>query len=99
MHYSLNFSVTCSACAWKHYENMPIQYTEIFKVVKNEIFCRKKNDIFLYLLKTDCGHTLEPPRRSMFWSKIRKIGIPLQTPFLLYKSGGEGSVYFTDMFS
>ena len=44
---------------------------------------------FLFFAKNiDCGYTLEPPRRggsneypqSMFLAKIRKIGIPLQTP-------------------
>ena len=38
---------------------------------------------------------LEPPRRgesneyqhSMFWSKNKKVGIPLQTPAFLYKTG------------
>ena len=29
-----------------------MQYTEIFKVVKNENFQKKKIDIFLFLLKT-----------------------------------------------
>ena len=50
-----------------------MQYTEIFKDVKNENF-----DIFLIFAQNiDCGYTLEPPRRggsneypqSMFWSK------------------------------
>ena len=30
-----------------HYENLPMQYTEIFKVVKNENFQWKNFDIFL----------------------------------------------------
>ena len=64
-----------------HYENMPVQYTEIFKVVKNENFRWKKFDIFLIFAQNiDCGYTLEPPRRggsneypqSMFWSKNKK---------------------------
>ena len=42
-----------------HYENLPMQYTVIFKVVKNE------NDIFLIFAQNiDCGYTLEPPRRG-----------------------------------
>ena len=53
-------------------------------------------DIFLIFAQNrDCGYTLEPPHRggsneypqSMFEAKIRKIGIPLNTPVLLYKSG------------
>ena len=64
-----------------HYENMPMQYTETFKVVKNENFQYKNFDIFLIFAQNiDCGYTLEPPRRgssneypqSMFWSKNEK---------------------------
>ena len=60
--------------------------------------CQRKNsDIFLIFAQNiDCGYTLEPPRRGgsneyhnlCFGAKIRKIGIPLHTPVLLYKSGG-----------
>ena len=64
-----------------HYENLPMQYKEIFKVVKNENFLLKNFDIFLIFAQNiDCGYTLEPPRRgssneypqSMFWSKNKK---------------------------
>ena len=64
-----------------HYENMPMQYKEIFKVVKNENFPLKNFDIFLIFAQNiDCGYSLEPPRRggsnvypqSMFWSKNKK---------------------------
>ena len=34
-----------------------------------------------------------------FGAKIRKIGLPMQTPVLLYKSGVQGSIHYTDMFS
>ena len=36
-----------------------------------------------------------------FGAKIRKIGIPLHTPVLLYKSEPEvqGDIHYTDMFS
>ena len=48
-----------------HYENLPMQYTEIFKVVKLKISSEKKSDIFLILAQNiDCGTTLEPPRRG-----------------------------------
>ena len=56
---------------------MPMQYKEIFKVVKNENFPLKNFDIFLIFAQNiDCGYTLEPPRRggsneypqSKFWS-------------------------------
>ena len=60
---------------------MPMQYTEIFKVVKNEKNQQKNLNIFLIFAQNiDCGYTLEPPRRgcsneypqSMFWSKNKK---------------------------
>ena len=38
---------------------------------------------FLILLKTSNEYL-----QSMFWSKNKKIGIPLHTLVLLYKSGG-----------
>ena len=43
---------------------------------------KKKIDIFTQNI--DCGYRLEPHCRA----KIRKIGIPLHTHVLLYKSGG-----------
>ena len=57
--------------------------------------------LLIFLLKTDCGYTLEPARRggsneypqSMFWSKNKKIGIPLHTQVLLYKSGVQGGIH------
>ena len=78
-----------------------MQYKEIFKVVKNENFPLKNFDIFLIFAQNiDCGCTLEPPCRVLmsthnlcFGAKIRKIGIPLQTPVVLYKSGVLGGGY------
>ena len=60
---------------------MPMQNTEIFKVVKIENYQWKMFDIFLIFAQNiDCGYTLEPPRRggsneypqSMFLSKNKK---------------------------
>ena len=46
-----------------HYENLPMQNSEIFEVVKIENFHQKKFDIFLIFAQNiDCGYTLEPPR-------------------------------------
>ena len=48
-----------------HYENMPMKYTEIFKVVKNEKFQVKNFDIFLIFAQNiDCWYTLEPSRQG-----------------------------------
>ena len=44
----------------------------------------------IFAQNIDCGYTLEPPTSThnlCFRAKIRKIGIPLHTPVLLYKSG------------
>ena len=40
-----------------------------------------------------CTHNL------CFGAKIRKTGIALHTPVLLYKSGVQGGIHFMDMFS
>ena len=48
-----------------HYENMPMQYSVIFKVVKTENFKWKILDTFLIFAQNiDCGYTLEPPQRG-----------------------------------
>ena len=57
-----------------------MQYTVIFKIVKNDNFQWKMFDIFLIFAQNiDCGYTLEPPRRggsieypqSLFYKKNR----------------------------
>ena len=73
-------------------------------VCKNEKFHWKIFDIFLIFAQNiDCGYTAEAVLTSThnlcFGAKIRKIGIPLHTPVLLYKSGVQGGIYYTDMFS
>ena len=93
----------------RHYENLPMQYTQIYLALKVENFQLKIFDIYLrFAQNIDCGYTLEPPRRggsneypqSMVWSKNKKkIDIPLDTPVLLYKSGVQGGIHYTDMFS
>ena len=94
----LRFICTDDLTNLDHYENLPMQYTEIFKVVKNEIFSG-----FFFAQNIDFGYTLEPPLTSThnlcFGAKIRKIGIPLHTPVFLYKSGVQGGIHFTNMFS
>ena len=72
-----------SLLGFSHYENMPMQYTEIFCTLKIENFQLKNFDIFLIFAQNiDCGYKLEPPRprrggsyeypQSMFWSKNKK---------------------------
>ena len=84
-----------------------MQYTVIFKVVKNENFKGKTFGIFLIFAQNiDCGYTLEPPRlgEAVLTSTHNlcfgaKTGIPLHTPVLLYKSGVLGGILYTDLFS
>ena len=52
---------------------------------------------FCFFLNIECEYTKEPPRRggyneypqSIFGAKIRKIDIPLHTPFCYIKVGYE----------
>ena len=55
---------TTNAIDNKHYENLPMQYTEMFFRIKNGKFYWGKNDNFKrFAQNIDCGYTLEPPRR------------------------------------
>ena len=46
-----------------HYENMPMQYTEIFQGCKNDNFQMKTGYyFFIFAQNIDCGYTLEPPQ-------------------------------------
>ena len=85
-----------------------MQYTEIILALKIENFQLKTFEIFLIFAQNiDFGYTLEPLAEAVltsthnpcFGAKIRKTGIPLHTPVLLYKSGVQGGIHFTDMFS
>ena len=87
---------------------MSMQYTEIFYALKIGNFQLKIFDIFLIFAQNiDYGYTLEPPRRggsneypqSMFWSKNKKNRYTPAYPSLLYKSGVQGDIHYTDMFS
>ena len=46
----------------------------------------------------DHGHPISSPCEPNGSGEL-KIGIPLQTPFFLYKSGVQGGKLFMDMFS
>ena len=70
-----------------HYENMPMQLTEIFESCKNENFHQTNLDIFLIFAQNIAEAVLTSTHNLCFEAKIRKIGIPLHTPVLLYKSG------------
>ena len=73
-----------------HYENLSMQYTEIFSAVKNGNFQQKNFNMFIMFVQTiDCGYKTEAVLTSthnLFGLEIRKIGIPLHTPVLLCKS-------------
>ena len=80
------------------YENLPMQYTAIFKVVKSENFQYTFCFIFL-IFAQNAEAVLTGTHNLCFGAKIRKIGIPLHTPVLLYKSGVQGGIHYRDMFS
>ena len=67
-----------------------MQFTEIFLALKIQNFSAENFEFFLFLLGVAA---LTSTHNLCFGAKIRKIhvGIPLQTPVLLYKSG----VYIT----
>ena len=76
-------------------------YSNILKILppKNENFQIKNSDIFTFLLKTDCGYSLEPPRRggsneypqSMFLSRNKKNNVYPSKPHYYYiKVGFKG---------
>ena len=66
---NLNWIKLGSACLKpSHYENLSMQNTEIFSVVKIENFQLKNFDIFLIFAQNiDCEYP-----QSMFWSKNKK---------------------------
>ena len=82
------------------YENLPMQYTEIFSAVK----IKKNHQTNVVIFKCfaqiiDCGYSLElepteavlPSAHNLYFgSKIRKTCIPLQTPVFYIKVGFKG---------
>ena len=84
-------------------------YRDFFGYIKMKISPEKKIDILnMFAQNIPCGYTLDAPRQGgsneypqcMYWSKSKnEIGISLRIPFLLYKSGVQWSIHYTDMFS
>ena len=75
-----------------------MQCTEKFTVVKIQ---QKNFDTFLIFAQNiGFRYTLEREHTVYnFPAKLRKIRIPLHTPVFLYKSGVQGGILFTVMFS
>ena len=74
-------------------------YRDFHSYKINENFQQKKFDIFLIFAQNiDCGYTMPSTHNLCFGAKLRKIGKPLHTPILLYESGVQGGIHFTDMF-
>ena len=73
------------------YENLSMQYTEIFSALKIQNIMGKVLMFLFVLLKTSIvGTRFNEYPQSMFWIKDKKKNcrsISLYTPFLLYKSG------------
>ena len=64
-----------------------------------ENFQLKNFDTFLIFAPKHRLWVLTSTHNLCFGAKIRKIGISLHTPVSLYKSGVQGRIHFTDMFS
>ena len=85
-----------------------ILHRDFFSGEKIENFIGKKFDIFSIMLKTLIMGTLGnclgevvlmSTHNLCFRLKMRKIGITLYTPVLLYKSGVHGGMHYMDVFS
>ena len=88
-----------NSLAQGHYENTSMQYTEIL-LAEQKI--HQKNFVIFNTFPQNIDNTeavLMSTHNLCFGSKIRKIGILLQTPVLLYKSVVLGGIHCTDMFS
>ena len=81
-----------------HYENTLFKFIENF-TTKNENFQIKILIFFIFLLKTDCGYSLEPHRRGgsneypqfMFLSRNKKNNVyPCKPQFYYIKAGFQG---------
>ena len=81
---SIRTIITFMVQLLNHYGNTPMQYTENVFVVKMKIVTGKFLIFFLFLLGEA---VLTSTHNTYFGAKIRKIGIPLHTPVLLYESG------------
>ena len=90
----------------KHYENAPMQYTEMFFGCKNEnhqlIFFLY--NFLIFAQNIYCGYTLEPPWRggsneyqqSMFWSNNKKNRYtPTYPSFANIKVGYKGVIFMS----
>ena len=79
----------------------PCNIQRFLKLSKMKIFNRKILIFFLFLLKTDCRYTLDPPRRGssneypqpMFWSKNKKNRYTPANPSFSYIKVGFKGVY------
>ena len=83
-----------------------MQYTEKFLVKKVFVKMKVFTGIFFLYFSYFCSkHKLNGEAVLMsthnlcFGAKIRKIGIPLHTPVLLYKSGVYGGIHVRDMYT
>ena len=87
----LNTSIICTNGFFtSHYENTPMQYTEISHRCKNDNFQMNNCDIFIIFAQNiDCGYTLEPPHLC-FGAKIRKKVYPSKPQFYYIKVGCKG---------
>ena len=68
------------ATSISHYENLPMQYSEMFFRCKNLKISSFYSFFYIFAQNIDCGYSLEPPRRGgsneypqyMLWNKNKK---------------------------
>ena len=78
---------------------MPMQYT--MNCSSSQIIKFSLEYFNTFAQNIDCGFMFmfTSTHNLCFGAKIRKIGIPLHAPVLLYKSGVQGGIRVTDMLS
>ena len=79
-------------CVFCHLDIVNVELF-FFKLLKMNFF----DIVLIFAQNIYCGYT--SIHSLCFGAKIRKIDIPLHTQVLRYKSGVQGGVHFTDMFS
>ena len=99
---------TFGVCMVGHGRHLKLSHYEILlcniQSLKINNVIEEKDIFSIFAQILDCGYTLEPPLMTSahnlcFGTTIRKIGLPIKNPDLLYKSSVYGDTHCTDMFS
>ena len=83
-------------CKCLLYRSLHLRFTSFFcKWIVSSKMYDQRDDFDFDITKA----VLTSTHNLCFGAKLRKIGIPLHTPVLLCKSGVQGGIHNTDMFS